>query len=166
MFLQLIFSFSFIACFAEVTELPTTEPKPTTSGCDEQPFNTTSTDDFSIVPSSIEHGKDVLDILNKTGQPLNSWSPLYTNESYIVFTSKVPVTFMSVAVNVKNVESVTLEVERYIKPQEANEPLVSFKLPERIDSSIFKLVFVPSGDLIPVISNLQIEVCYGGINRI
>ncbi|CAG2239703.1 CD29 [Mytilus edulis] len=142
MFLQLIYSFSFIACFA---------------GCDEQPFNTTSTDDFSIVPSSIEHGKDILYILHKPGVPLTSWSPLSTNESYIVFTSYVPVTFISVEVNVKNIESVTLEVERYIKPQEATESLVSFKLSEKVDSSIFKLIFVPSGDLIPVISNLQIE---------
>lgn len=81
------------------------------SGCDEQSFNTTFTDDFSIVPSSIEHGKYILDILKKPGEPLTSWSPLPTNESYIVFTSYLPVTFMSVEVNVKNKESVTLEVE-------------------------------------------------------
>ncbi|CAG2227065.1 CD29 [Mytilus edulis] len=82
-----------------------------------------------------------------------SIQPLLTTFQYYV-----PVTFISVEVNVKNIESVTLEVERYIKPQEATESLVSFKLSEKVDSSIFKLIFVPSGDLIPVISNLQIEL--------
>ncbi|CAG2184395.1 unnamed protein product [Mytilus edulis] len=150
-----------------ITEPVTTVPQTTTTRCDEQPFKTTSTDDFSIVPSTTAIGQDVLDILQKPGAPLTSWSPLPTDESpFIVFTSTTPVTFMSVEVNVKNVESVTLEVEGYSKPQLATTSLVSFKLPEGVDSSVFKLIFVPSGDLIPVISNLQIEVCYEGTTTV
>lgn len=53
-------------------------------------------------------------------------------------------------------------LEFLFQPQLATTSLVSFKLPEGVDSSVFKLIFVPSGDLIPVISNLQIEVCYEG----